>query len=215
MIWRFPMLPHSTDSWQSSQSGEIISAGETWSCSSRQLLSGSAKCRVSSSVISTSSRGHSGTASDVSGAGRPHYEADEGPPVSRGSDHRCAATHSRAARRRSACRRAADHLSSWWCDHNRYSAGRHGLGRERAEAGAERPRAPRATPHGLDVDGAGIDLHLLQRVAGHQDPAVTGRYLHPDRRALVAAGTAFSAWWANVGPKSQPLTVVKQDRDTA
>ncbi len=27
---------------------------------------------------------------------------------------------------------------------------------------------------------AGVELHLLQRVAGHQDPAVTSRYLHPD-----------------------------------
>ena len=27
---------------------------------------------------------------------------------------------------------------------------------------------------------AGVDLHILQRVAGHQDPAVTARYLHPD-----------------------------------
>jgi integrase len=27
---------------------------------------------------------------------------------------------------------------------------------------------------------AGVNLHILQRVAGHQDPAVTARYLHPD-----------------------------------
>ena len=27
---------------------------------------------------------------------------------------------------------------------------------------------------------AGVELHILQRVAGHQDPAVTSRYLHPD-----------------------------------
>jgi hypothetical protein len=27
---------------------------------------------------------------------------------------------------------------------------------------------------------AGVDLHILQRVASHQDPAVTARYLHPD-----------------------------------
>ena len=41
---------------------------------------------------------------------------------------------------------------------------------------------------------AGIDLHILQRVAGHQDPAVTARYLHPDVQAMLEAGTAFSAW---------------------
>jgi integrase len=41
---------------------------------------------------------------------------------------------------------------------------------------------------------AGVDLHILQRVAGHQDPAVTSRYLHPDTQAVLDAGTAFSAW---------------------
>ena len=39
---------------------------------------------------------------------------------------------------------------------------------------------------------AGVELHLLQRVAGHQDPAVTSRYLHPDTQAVLDAGTAFS-----------------------
>src|SRR4051794_10643640 len=29
---------------------------------------------------------------------------------------------------------------------------------------------------------AGVELHLLQRVAVHQDPAVTSGYLHPDVR---------------------------------
>lgn len=46
---------------------------------------------------------------------------------------------------------------------------------------------------------AGIDLYLLQKVAGHQDPAVTARYLHPDRKALLEAGSAFSAWWGQSG----------------
>lgn len=46
---------------------------------------------------------------------------------------------------------------------------------------------------------AGIDLYLLQKVAGHQDPAVTARYLHPDREALLAAGRVFSAWWEQSG----------------
>src|SRR5215212_6159669 len=32
---------------------------------------------------------------------------------------------------------------------------------------------------------AGIDLHILQRVAGHQDPAVTARRLHPDVQAML------------------------------
>ena len=43
---------------------------------------------------------------------------------------------------------------------------------------------------------AGVELHLLQRVAGHQDPAVTARYLHPDHEAVLEAGRALSEWWA-------------------
>jgi integrase len=49
---------------------------------------------------------------------------------------------------------------------------------------------------------AGVDLHLLQRVAGHQDPAVTAGYLHPDTTAVLAAGNAFSDWWSRIGPES-------------
>jgi integrase len=43
---------------------------------------------------------------------------------------------------------------------------------------------------------AGVDLHLLQRVAGHQAPAVTARYLHPDHAVVLDVGRALSAWWA-------------------
>lgn len=46
---------------------------------------------------------------------------------------------------------------------------------------------------------AGTDLYVLQRVAGHQDPAVTARYLHPDHAAVLAAGSRFSAWWGQNG----------------
>lgn len=54
---------------------------------------------------------------------------------------------------------------------------------------------------------SGIDLHMLQRVAGHQDPAVTARYLHPDTEALIAAGSAFSVWWGlNGDQKPQTAT---------
>jgi integrase len=42
---------------------------------------------------------------------------------------------------------------------------------------------------------SGVALHVLQRVAGHQDPAMTARYLHPDHRALTDAGATFGAWW--------------------
>ena len=36
---------------------------------------------------------------------------------------------------------------------------------------------------------AGVDLRILQGVASHQDPAVTARYLHPDVRAMLDAGS--------------------------
>lgn len=60
---------------------------------------------------------------------------------------------------------------------------------------------------------AGVDLHILQRVAGHQDPAVTARYLHPDVQAMLDAGVAFSAWWSKTGPKSPTLVLVEGGRD--
>jgi integrase len=56
---------------------------------------------------------------------------------------------------------------------------------------------------------AGVELHMLQLVAGHQDPAVTSRYLHPDHSAIQEAGEAFSRWWSQSGPKSPHLTVVR------
>jgi integrase len=55
---------------------------------------------------------------------------------------------------------------------------------------------------------AGIDLHILQRVAGHQDPAVTACYLHPDVQAMLEAGTAFSAWWSVAGRERPSLGVI-------
>jgi integrase len=39
---------------------------------------------------------------------------------------------------------------------------------------------------------AGVELHLLQRVAGHQDLAVTSRNLHPDHQAVLDVGVAYS-----------------------
>ena len=57
------------------------------------------------------------------------------------------------------------------------------------------------------ADG-GVDLHILQRVAEHQDPAVTARYLHPDVQAMLDAGTAFSAWWSVAGPERPSLGVI-------
>lgn len=56
---------------------------------------------------------------------------------------------------------------------------------------------------------AGISLDVLQKVAGHQSPDVTSRYLHPDLSALKAAGESFSAWWSGSGPSSPKLTIVQ------
>jgi integrase len=56
---------------------------------------------------------------------------------------------------------------------------------------------------------AGVELHLLQRVAGHQDPAVTGRYLHPDTATLLDAGSAFSTWWSG-GKQAKPVLGVAE-----
>ena len=62
---------------------------------------------------------------------------------------------------------------------------------------------------------AGVELHILQRVAGHQDPAVTSRYLHPDTQAVLDAGTAFSAWWSGTGPEKPALGIVQGGRSGA
>jgi integrase len=62
---------------------------------------------------------------------------------------------------------------------------------------------------------AGVELHILQRVAGHQDPAVTSRYLHPDTQAVLDAGTAFSAWWSGTGPEKPALGIVQGGRGRA
>jgi hypothetical protein len=45
---------------------------------------------------------------------------------------------------------------------------------------------------------ADAGVELLQRVAGHQDPAVTARYLHPDHQAVLGVGAAYSRWWGPI-----------------
>jgi integrase len=62
---------------------------------------------------------------------------------------------------------------------------------------------------------AGVELHLLQRVAGHQDPAVTSHYLHPHHRSVLEAGAAFSRWWSGSGPAQLELELVEGRRDGA
>jgi hypothetical protein len=46
---------------------------------------------------------------------------------------------------------------------------------------------------------AGVDLYILQRVAGHQDPAVAARYLHPDVRPCWTRWATFRPGGKNVG----------------
>lgn len=55
------------------------------------------------------------------------------------------------------------------------------------------------------MPSSGVQLPVLQRVAGHKDPAVTSRHLHPDVRVLIAAGTSLSVWWdkARAGQMTQ------------
>jgi integrase len=40
---------------------------------------------------------------------------------------------------------------------------------------------------------AGVPVHVLRKIAGHGSLTTTQRYLHPDRQAIDAAGTALSA----------------------
>ena len=55
---------------------------------------------------------------------------------------------------------------------------------------------------------AGVECTFLQRVAGHQDPAVTSRYLHPDHQA-VPVGAAYTAGGPSLGPTPRALRLVE------
>jgi hypothetical protein len=84
----------------------------------------------------------------------------------------------------------------------------------RSETDTERRTRCSASPSNYrpSARNAGVELHLLQRVAGHQDPAVTSRYLHPDTQAMLDAGLAVSAWWSGTGPERPTLRVVRGGR---
>ena len=95
-------------------------------------------------------------------------------------------------------------------DHHRHPAGRDWLGRAGHRARAAWPCPPRLRHTAPTwMADAGVDLRILQRVAGHQDPAVTARYLHPDVQAMLDAGTTFSAWWSVVGRRSASSMAVR------
>ncbi|MEU7768075.1 tyrosine-type recombinase/integrase [Nocardia sp. NPDC049190] len=52
---------------------------------------------------------------------------------------------------------------------------------------------------------AGVPLHRLQRIAGHTDPRITQRYLHPDIETLRDDGQKLSQHLqSGDGPKSVP-----------
>jgi len=80
---------------------------------------------------------------------------------------------------------------------------------------------PRLVRHGLRhtaltwMADAGVQLHILQRVAGHQDPAVTALYLHPDVQAMLDAGATFSAWWSPSAAHRPDLAVVRGGQETS
>ncbi|MEU0100074.1 hypothetical protein [Streptomyces sp. NPDC006267] len=56
---------------------------------------------------------------------------------------------------------------------------------------------------------AGVQVHVLRRIAGHGSLTTTQRYLHPDVHKITAAGAALSAHF-NVlrAPRSLPSPIV-------
>nr|WP_240799600.1 tyrosine-type recombinase/integrase [Streptomyces sp. A1277] len=56
---------------------------------------------------------------------------------------------------------------------------------------------------------AGVQVHVLRRIAGHGSMVTTQRYPHPDVRKLTAAGTALSAHLGALrAPRSLPSPIV-------
>ena len=51
---------------------------------------------------------------------------------------------------------------------------------------------------------SGVPPYVLQRIAGHQDPAVTARYLHPDTAALTEAAARSRPGGAKWGQSERP-----------
>jgi len=74
--------------------------------------------------------------------------------------------------------------------------------------------APQPRRHDLRHTGltwmadAGVPVHVLRKIAGHDSLITTQRYLHPDSQSIAAAGaalsahlTAMTASWSQSGPK--------------
>lgn len=52
---------------------------------------------------------------------------------------------------------------------------------------------------------AGVQVHVLRRIAGHGSLTTTQRYLHPDLHKITAAGAALSAYFSVLrAPRSLP-----------
>ncbi|MFE3099600.1 tyrosine-type recombinase/integrase [Nocardia tengchongensis] len=51
--------------------------------------------------------------------------------------------------------------------------------------------------------GAGVPLHRLQQIAGHTDPRITRRYLHPDVKALQDDGELLARFLTLPNPGGQ------------
>ncbi|MGK8558900.1 tyrosine-type recombinase/integrase [Nocardia gipuzkoensis] len=66
--------------------------------------------------------------------------------------------------------------------------------------------------HGLRHTGltwfadAGVPVHRLQKIAGHRDPRITERYLHPDIKSLQDDGNLLSQHLRS--PRGPQLRVV-------
>jgi integrase len=56
---------------------------------------------------------------------------------------------------------------------------------------------------------AGVQVHVLRRIAGHGSLTTTQRYLHPDVHKITAAGAALSAHLSVLrAPRSLPSPIV-------
>ncbi|MDF3148874.1 site-specific integrase [Streptomyces sp. T21Q-yed] len=56
---------------------------------------------------------------------------------------------------------------------------------------------------------AGVQVHVLRRIAGHGSLTTTQRYLHPDVRKITAVGAALSAHFSALrAPRSLPSPIV-------
>jgi integrase len=74
-----------------------------------------------------------------------------------------------------------------------------------SELGLERLRRHALRHTGLTwMADAGVPVHVLRIIAGHGSLTTTQRYLHPDRRAVTAAGDALTTYLQAPGSPTGP-----------